>query len=84
MRAAGTKAPAPKRDQTETRGGSKIDTLIGLMKAKSGATIDQLVRATGWQPHSVRGAISGTCKKELGLKVESQRVDGARVYRIGK
>jgi hypothetical protein len=80
---AHTLAPS-KRDQASKRGGSKIDTLIRLMKTKSGATIDQLVRATGWQPHSVRGAISGTVKKKLGLDVQSVRVNGARVYRIGK
>jgi len=78
-------APVPtKRAQESKRGGSKIDTLISLMKTKSGATIDQLMRATGWQPHSVRGAISGTVKKKLGLRAQSARVDGVRVYRIGK
>lgn len=66
------------------RQGSKIDTLIGLMKSKSGAAIDDLARATGWQAHSVRGAISGTLKKKLGLKVLSERADGVRRYRIGK
>ncbi len=78
------KPPTHQRDQTAMRSGSKIDTLLKLMKGKSGATIDQLVRATGWQAHSVRGAISGTVKKKLGLDVQSRRVDGVRIYRIGK
>ena len=76
--------PAAAHASTPARSGTKIDTLLKLMKAKSGATLDQLVRATGWQAHSVRGAISGTVKKKLGLNVQSARVDGMRVYRIGK
>jgi hypothetical protein len=66
------------------RHGSKLDILIQLMQSKSGASIDQLVKATGWQAHSVRGAISGALKKKLGLKVVSERVDEVRVYRIAK
>jgi hypothetical protein len=57
--------------------------MIDLLKRKKGATIEAIVAATGWQPHSVRGAISGTLKKKLGLAVTSERVgDGSRVYRI--
>ncbi len=57
--------------------------MIDLLKRKKGATIEEIVAATGWQPHSVRGAISGTLKKKLGLAVTSERVgDGSRVYRI--
>ncbi len=48
-----------------------------------GATIDEIVEVTDWQSHSVRGAISGTLKKKLGLTVESTVVeDRGRVYRI--
>ena len=65
------------------RQGTKQALLIDLLKRKSGATIDDVVKATGWQPHSVRGAISGTIKKKLGLIVSSEKVDGrGRVYRI--
>jgi hypothetical protein len=57
--------------------------LVDLFKRKNGATIDEAVAATGWQRHSVRGAISGTLKKKLALAVTSQTVDGrGRVYRI--
>lgn len=66
------------------RSGSKLNAIIELMRAKRGASIDALVKATGWQQHSVRGAISGMLKKKLGLKVVSERVDGARTYRITK
>ncbi len=57
--------------------------MIDLLKRKKGATIEEIVEATGWQAHSVRGAISGTLKKKLGLAVTSERVDGrGRTYRI--
>jgi hypothetical protein len=48
-----------------------------------GATIAQIVEATGWQPHTVRGAFAGALKKKLGLEVTSEKVEGGeRVYRI--
>ncbi len=65
------------------RPGTKQALMIDLLKRKKGATIEKIVAATGWQPHSVRGAISGTLKKKLGLAVTSERVgDGSRIYRI--
>ncbi|WP_420346174.1 DUF3489 domain-containing protein [Pelagibius sp.] len=66
------------------RQGSKQALLIGLLERKTGASLDEIVEATGWQPHSVRGAISGTLKKKLGLTVTSEKTEGrGRVYRIG-
>ncbi len=57
--------------------------MIDLLKRKKGATIGEIVEATGWQPHSVRGAISGALKKKLGLAVTSETVRArGRVYRI--
>ncbi len=54
-----------------------------MLSQPKGATIADLVAATGWQTHSVRGAISGALKKKLGLAVTSERVeDRGRVYRI--
>lgn len=61
---------------------SKLDTIVTMMRSKSGATMDQLVKATGWQKHSIRGAISGNVKKRLRLKVSSERAERGRVYRI--
>jgi uncharacterized protein DUF3489 len=72
------------RKQPTSRAGTKQGLLIDLLKRKSGATIDEIVTATGWQPHSVRGAISGSLKKKLGLVISSEKVaDRGRVYRIG-
>jgi len=53
-----------------------------MLKRDEGATIDQIVEATGWQRHTVRGAISGALKKKLGLTVTSEKVEGTRIYRI--
>jgi hypothetical protein len=65
------------------RPGTKQALLLDLLQRKQGATIAEAVKATGWQPHSVRGAISGTLKKKLGLAVDSTKVDRrGRVYRI--
>lgn len=61
---------------------SKIDKVVELLKRVEGATIEQLVAATGWQKHSVRGAMSGTLKKKQGLAIMSEKADGVRVYRI--
>ena len=48
-----------------------------------GATIAEIVAATGWQPHTVRGALAGALKKRLGLTIDSDKVEGrGRVYRI--
>ena len=77
-----TKAVPKKRTPAPATG--KIGVLIKLMSAKHGASIDQLSKATGWQHHSVRGAISGTVKTKLGVDVQSARVNGVRVYRIAK
>ncbi len=67
------------------RPGTKQALLIDLLKRKKGATIEKIVEATGWQAHSVRGAISGALKKKLGLTVTSAVVEGrGRVYRIAR
>ena len=65
------------------RPGTKLATLISLLDRKEGATIGDLQEATGWQAHSVRGAISGTLKKKLGFDVASQQESTrGRVYRV--
>lgn len=72
-----------KKSPPTVRQGTKQALLIDLLKRKKGATIDEAVEAMGWQPHSVRGAISGALKKRLGLTVESQVTkDRGRTYRI--
>ena len=55
-----------------------------MLESPAGATIAALVRATGWQPHSVRGFLAGVVRKRLKLELGSTKVDGNRVYRITK
>ncbi len=62
---------------------TKLSQLEGMLRRKEGATIAQIATALDWQPHSVRGAISGSLKKKQGLAVINQPTDeGCRVYRI--
>jgi hypothetical protein len=61
---------------------SKIGTLVALLQRSEGATLEAMMTATGWQGHSVRGAISGSIKKKLGLTVTTEMQDDVRVWRI--
>ena len=65
------------------REGTKQATLIAMLRAPEGATLDEIVAATGWLPHTARGAMSGALKKKLGLTIISEKVEGrGRVYAI--
>jgi hypothetical protein len=55
------------------REGTKQALMIELLKRPEGATVEQIAAATGWQRHTIRGAISGALKKKLGLTVEATR-----------
>jgi hypothetical protein len=61
---------------------SKIETIVKLLQRAEGASIEDLMKTTGWQAHSVRGAISGSIKKKLGLIVASDKPGTVRFYRI--
>lgn len=61
---------------------SKQETVLALLQRAKGVTIPQITEATGWQPHSVRGFLSGVLKKKLKLKVESSKNGSDRTYRI--
>ena len=74
--------PSPAAVPTAKEPKGKIAAVIVLLRRPQGASLDHLMAATGWQAHSVRGAISGAIKKERGLPVTSQKTDGSRVYRI--
>jgi hypothetical protein len=60
----------------------KLGKLIELLRRPEGATIEAMMAATGWQAHSVRGAMSGALKKKQGLAIASDKSDAGRVYRI--
>ncbi len=61
---------------------TKLLTIIAMLRRPDGATIADLVAATGWKSNSVRGAISGAIKKRRLMKVISEVADGVRTYRI--
>ena len=81
---------APKRSQkevevTSTREGSKKAIVLGLLRQPNGATLTEIMKATDWQKHSVRGFISGALGKKMGLIVESTKNEtGERSYRLAK
>ena len=66
--------------EPETR--TKVELVIGLLSQPAGATLKEIMAATGWQAHSVRGFISGQLSKRLGFEVKSFKRQGERAYRI--
>ena len=62
--------------------GSKQSRVIAMLQSPSGATIVAMMKATGWQQHSVRGFLAGVVRKRLKLKLGSKKVDDQRVYQI--
>jgi Protein of unknown function (DUF3489) len=56
--------------------------VLALLRGPNGATIATVMRSTGWQPHTVRGFLAAVVRKKLGLRLESEKTDGERVYRI--
>ncbi len=87
LESIGIETETPKTDPAQakpkTRAGTKQALLIEMLEAPDGATIAEITAATGWQPHTVRGAISGALKKRLGLTISSEKVEGrGRTYKI--
>jgi len=80
---AKAKAAAKPTKPVETREGSKTADVIEMLKRKKGATLEDIMKKTGWQSHTVRGFVAGTLKKKLGLEVESFKSESKeRSYRI--
>jgi hypothetical protein len=79
-RSASHRAPL----RSKTREGTKQAALVAMLQRPEGATIVEVVEATGWQPHTVRGALAGALKKRLGLTIVSGKVEArGRVHRVG-
>ena len=79
-----TKRAAGNAKPENTNPGSKQSRVIAMLQSPAGATIAAVMKATGWQPHSVRGFLAGVVRKRLKLELGSTKVDGNRVYQITK
>jgi uncharacterized protein DUF3489 len=87
-KAKSAKKPSPPKKASKgrkkagaARDGSKAAKILDLLKRADGITLKELMKATGWQAHSVRGFLSGTVGKKMGLKITSTKTeDGERSY----
>lgn len=77
-RVAERAAPKPPSTAGKT---SKLDLIVSMLARSEGASLAELVDATGWQTHSVRGALAGALKRK-GYAIASEKIDGGRRYRI--
>ncbi len=76
-------AAQPKKATTARS--SKTEKIFDLLKRPGGVTLKQLAKASGWQPHSVRGFLSGTLRKKRGIPIESTKTEGGeRSYHIAE
>src|SRR6187399_1359460 len=84
--AAGKRAERIEGDQTAKQPdrASKQSHAIALLRSREGTTIAAMMKATGWQQHSVRGFLAGVVRRKLKLKLDSKKIDGTRVYRIDR
>ncbi|MEP6968614.1 MAG: DUF3489 domain-containing protein [Pseudomonadota bacterium] len=82
----GRRKPKPAQASAEAakpaKAPTKIQVLLDLLRRPQGALIGDLAAATGWQVHSVRGALAGHIKKKLNLDVVSEKSEAGRVYRV--
>jgi hypothetical protein len=79
-----TTAPVEPAPVPNPRPATKLAQVLALLQRENGATIAELAEATGWQAHTVRGALSGVIAKKMGHAVTSEKTEGrGRVYRIG-
>jgi hypothetical protein len=70
-------------DRKEKDGRSTKQALVvEMLRSPTGTTIAAVMKATGWQQHSVRGFFAGVMQKRLRLKLDSRKIDGNRIYRI--
>ena len=83
--ARGHRAKPPTKLQpvaVSARSDTKQENVLSMLRQPKGTTITAIMKATGWQQHSVRGFFAGVVRKRLKLKLSSEKVNGNRVYQI--
>jgi hypothetical protein len=77
-------APNPDLKAPQPSSTTKLSKILALLSRPQGAALGELVRATGWQRHSIRGALSGAVQKRCGHKLVSDKIGPVRRYRIAQ
>ena len=77
-----TKPASSNSREENVERGSKQARVVEMLRSPDGTSIAAVMKATGWQQHSVRGFFAGVVQKKLRLKLDSKKIDGSRIYRI--